>query len=51
MDSLASSLGGGGHAHAAGVQLRGSRAQAKARILPELERLIGATSVVASENG
>ena len=51
VDSLAGSLGGGGHAHAAGVQLRGSRAQAKARILPELERLIGATSVVASENG
>jgi phosphoesterase RecJ-like protein len=51
VDSLASSLGGGGHAHAAGVQLRGSRAQAKTRILPELERLIGATAVGASENG
>ena len=47
VDALAGSLGGGGHAHAAGVLLRGSRAQARARILPELERLIGAPPVGA----
>jgi bifunctional oligoribonuclease and PAP phosphatase NrnA len=40
IDTLASSLGGGGHAHAAGVMLRGTRAQARERILPELERRI-----------
>jgi len=39
---VCSRLGGGGHMHAAGVQLRGTREQARARILPELERLIAA---------
>jgi len=40
IDQIASRLGGGGHLHAAGVLLRGSRAEARARVLPELERLI-----------
>jgi len=50
IDAVASSLGGGGHAHAAGVLLRGTRQQARARILPELERLIGDLAVSAPEN-
>jgi bifunctional oligoribonuclease and PAP phosphatase NrnA len=41
IDQVCSRLGGGGHIHAAGVLLRGSRDDARARILPELERLIG----------
>lgn len=36
IDDLCSRLGGGGHPHAAGVLLRGTREQARARILPEL---------------
>ena len=40
IDQVCSRLGGGGHMHAAGVLLRGSRAEARARILPELARLI-----------
>lgn len=40
IDGICSRLGGGGHPHAAGVQLRGTREQAKARILPDLERLL-----------
>ena len=42
VDRLASSLGGGGHPHAAGVALRGTRAAARERILPELHRLVAA---------
>jgi bifunctional oligoribonuclease and PAP phosphatase NrnA len=49
VDGVAGSLGGGGHAHAAGVLLRGSREQARGRILPELERLIG--EITASAEG
>ncbi len=41
VDGVCSRLGGGGHPHAAGVQMRGTREQAKARIVPELERLLG----------
>jgi phosphoesterase RecJ-like protein len=40
IDGICSRLGGGGHPHAAGVMLRGSREQAKARVLPDLERLL-----------
>ena len=36
IDEVCSRLGGGGHPHAAGVLLRGTRAQARERILPEL---------------
>ena len=42
IDSVVARLGGGGHAHAAGVLLRCSRADARARVLPELERLVAA---------
>jgi len=40
IDHVASRLGGGGHPHAAGVLLRGTRADARTRILPELERIV-----------
>lgn len=40
IDGICSRLGGGGHPHAAGVQIRGTREQAKAKVLPELERLL-----------
>jgi len=40
IDAIATRHGGGGHPHAAGVLLRGTRADARARILPELERAI-----------
>jgi phosphoesterase RecJ-like protein len=40
IDQVASRLGGGGHPHAAGVLLRGTRAEARERILPELHRLL-----------
>jgi phosphoesterase RecJ-like protein len=40
IDQVCSRLGGGGHVHAAGVLLRGSRAEARDRILPELIKLI-----------
>jgi bifunctional oligoribonuclease and PAP phosphatase NrnA len=40
IDQVASRHGGGGHLHAAGVLLRGTREQTRARILPELERVI-----------
>jgi phosphoesterase RecJ-like protein len=49
IDAVASGLGGGGHAHAAGVQLRGSRVQARQRILPQLEKLIEALAASATE--
>ena len=42
IDQVCSRLGGGGHVHAAGVLLRGTRAEARARIVPELERLVAA---------
>ena len=40
IDGVCARWGGGGHAHAAGVQMRGTREQARERILPELERLL-----------
>jgi len=40
IDAIATRHGGGGHPHAAGVLLRGTRADARARILPELARAI-----------
>ena len=40
VDRLASGLGGGGHPHAAGVSLRGTRAAARELILPGLHRLV-----------
>ncbi len=40
IDGVVARLGGGGHQHAAGAQLRGSREDAKAKLLPELSRLL-----------
>jgi phosphoesterase RecJ-like protein len=40
IDQVCSRLGGGGHPHAAGVLLRSTREQARARVLPELEALL-----------
>ncbi|MEK7329558.1 MAG: bifunctional oligoribonuclease/PAP phosphatase NrnA [Candidatus Eisenbacteria bacterium] len=51
IDQICSRLGGGGHVHAAGVLLRGSRADARARILPELQRLIDALAAPAAAGG
>ncbi len=48
IDQVCARLGGGGHPHAAGVQLRGSREDAKAKILPELARLIAAAEGTAA---
>ena len=42
VNQIASRLGGGGHPHAAGVALRGTRAAARELILPELHRLVAA---------
>lgn len=42
IDQVCSRFGGGGHPHAAGVQMRGSREDVKAKILPELVRLLDA---------
>jgi phosphoesterase RecJ-like protein len=40
VDQIATRLGGGGHPPAAGVSLRGTRAQARERVLPELHLLL-----------
>jgi len=42
IDQVCTRLGGGGHPHAAGVMLRGTRADARARILPELHKILAA---------
>jgi len=42
IDKICSRLGGGGHPHAAGVQIRGDRENAKAKILPEISKLLAA---------
>ena len=42
IDAICTGLGGGGHRHAAGVLLRGTRADARARILPQLARVVAA---------
>lgn len=48
VDQLCARLGGGGHRQAAGALLRGSRADARGRVLPELARLLDATGRVAA---
>jgi phosphoesterase RecJ-like protein len=48
IDQVCSRLGGGGHPHAAGVLLRGTRAQARERVLPELEALVASLEPTAS---
>jgi phosphoesterase RecJ-like protein len=51
IDGVASRFGGGGHAHAAGVQMRGSRAEARARILTEVAKLLGPVDAGARSGG
>jgi phosphoesterase RecJ-like protein len=41
IDAVATRLGGGGHPHAAGAMLQATRAEARAKVLPELLRIIG----------
>jgi len=50
IDAVASRLGGGGHPHAAGALLHASRPEARARVLPELERLVGALPPVVESS-
>ena len=45
IDQVCAALGGGGHPHAAGVLLRGTRADARVRILPELSRRIESPAI------
>lgn len=47
IDSVVTRLGGGGHAHAAGVMLGCTRPEARARVLPEIQRIVGAPVAVA----
>jgi len=49
IDQVASRLGGGGHLHAAGVMLHGTVAEARARILPDLRRIVTADDPRAAE--
>jgi phosphoesterase RecJ-like protein len=51
IDQVCARLGGGGHAHAAGVLLRGTRAEARARVLPDLTRLVDAGASPGAEGG
>jgi len=41
VDGIATRFGGGGHAHAAGVLMRGTRAAVRGRVLPEIAKLLG----------
>jgi phosphoesterase RecJ-like protein len=47
VDQIASRLGGGGHPHAAGVMLKGRISEARARILPELQKRLAELPPVA----
>jgi phosphoesterase RecJ-like protein len=51
IDQVCARLGGGGHPHAAGVLLRGTRAAARARVLPELASRIAAGLVAPAPGG
>lgn len=51
IDQVCVRLGGGGHEHAAGVQLRGSREDAKTRILPEIAKLLAALDAAPAGGG
>jgi phosphoesterase RecJ-like protein len=48
IDQVCTRLGGGGHPHAAGVLLRGTRDDARARVLPELEAALAAWNGAAA---
>ena len=49
IDQVCSRWGGGGHPHAAGVQMRTSREEAKSRILPELARVLASLDKAPAE--
>lgn len=49
IDGVCAKWGGGGHAHAAGVQMACTRAEAKARILPEIAALVAAADAREAE--
>jgi bifunctional oligoribonuclease and PAP phosphatase NrnA len=51
IDQVCARLGGGGHPHAAGVLLRGTRAEARARVLPDLAQRIAAGAAPAGDAG
>jgi phosphoesterase RecJ-like protein len=51
IDQVCSRLGGGGHVHAAGVLLHGTRAAAMERVLPELHRLLAALEPAEPRRG
>jgi len=51
IDQVVTRLGGGGHPHAAGAMLRMSRADARARVLPELARIVNADVTAGAGTG
>lgn len=51
IDRVCSRLGGGGHLHAAGVLLHGTREHAQERVLPEIARLIAALEPAGQARG
>jgi len=51
IDQVCARHGGGGHPHAAGVQMRASRAEARERILPELTRIVAALDGTPAAGG
>jgi len=48
IDQVCARWGGGGHPHAAGVQMRGTLEQARERVLPELAKLLATLEAEAS---
>ncbi len=48
IDSVVTALGGGGHAHAAGAMLGGTRADARAKVLPEILRIVSGAPVAVA---
>jgi phosphoesterase RecJ-like protein len=51
IDQVCSRLGGGGHQHAAGVLLHGTRERAEERVLPEIARLLAALEPAGQPRG
>jgi phosphoesterase RecJ-like protein len=51
IDQVCSRLGGGGHPHAAGVLLHGTRERAQERLLPEIARLLAALEPAGQPRG
>lgn len=51
IDSVITKLGGGGHPHAAGAMLNCSLAEVRARVLPELGRLVGGGVITGAGHG